>query len=180
MRMNGGVKRQCDRTLGGLRRGQPWSFKSLSADFNPNALKDTYDHSCFLARSNKYRHLMTLTPSARRGRRGAAAARAHAPAGAAPRAGRVISDCHVSVHLNHFIPGFLSYSVAVFRKWQSDITLRAGHRLGGRGHRGLPAPPRRRRRAPPPRGARPGLGGRRRLRRGSSVIIPSHYYRITV
>ena len=29
---------------------------------------------------------------------------------------RVISDCHFSVHLNHFIPGFLSYSVAVFLK----------------------------------------------------------------
>ena len=29
---------------------------------------------------------------------------------------RVISDCHFAVHLNHFIPGFLSYSVAVFRK----------------------------------------------------------------
>jgi alpha-galactosidase len=27
---------------------------SLSADFNPNALKYTYDHSCFLARSNEY------------------------------------------------------------------------------------------------------------------------------
>jgi hypothetical protein len=30
--------------------------------------------------------------------------------------GRVISDCHLSVQLNHFIPGFLSYSVAVFLK----------------------------------------------------------------
>ena len=29
---------------------------------------------------------------------------------------RVISDCHFSVQLNHFIPVFLSYSVAVFRK----------------------------------------------------------------
>jgi hypothetical protein len=28
----------------------------------------------------------------------------------------VISDCHCSVQLNHFIPGFLSYSVAVFLK----------------------------------------------------------------
>jgi hypothetical protein len=27
---------------------------------------------------------------------------------------RVISDCHFSVQLNHFIPGFLSYSVPVF------------------------------------------------------------------
>jgi carotenoid cleavage dioxygenase len=27
---------------------------------------------------------------------------------------RVISDCHFAVQLNHFIPGFLSYSVAVF------------------------------------------------------------------
>jgi hypothetical protein len=35
----------------------------------------------------------------------------------------VISDCHFSVQLNHFIPVFLSYSVAVFLKWQSDITL---------------------------------------------------------
>jgi hypothetical protein len=29
---------------------------------------------------------------------------------------RVISDCHFAVQLNHFIPGFLSYSVAVFPK----------------------------------------------------------------
>jgi hypothetical protein len=36
---------------------------------------------------------------------------------------RVISDCHFPVQLNHFIPGFLSYSVAVFLKCQSDITL---------------------------------------------------------
>ena len=38
---------------------------------------------------------------------------------------RVISDCHFSVqlkHLNHFIPGFLSCSVAVLLKWRSDIT----------------------------------------------------------
>jgi hypothetical protein len=30
--------------------------------------------------------------------------------------GRAISDCHFAVQLNHFIPGFLSYSVAVFLK----------------------------------------------------------------
>ena len=29
---------------------------------------------------------------------------------------RVISDCHFSVQLNHFILGFLSYSVPVFLK----------------------------------------------------------------
>jgi hypothetical protein len=29
---------------------------------------------------------------------------------------RVISDCHFSVQLNHFIPGFLSYSIPVFLK----------------------------------------------------------------
>ena len=29
---------------------------------------------------------------------------------------RVISDCHFAVQLNHFISGFLSYSVAVFLK----------------------------------------------------------------
>jgi hypothetical protein len=29
---------------------------------------------------------------------------------------RVISDCHFAVQLNHFIPGFLSYSVAVILK----------------------------------------------------------------
>ena len=29
---------------------------------------------------------------------------------------RVMSDCHLAVQLNHFIPGFLSYSVAVFLK----------------------------------------------------------------
>ena len=29
---------------------------------------------------------------------------------------RVISDCHFSVQLNHFIPGFLSYSVPAFMK----------------------------------------------------------------
>ena len=30
--------------------------------------------------------------------------------------GRVISDCHFAVQLNHFMPGFLSKSVAVFSK----------------------------------------------------------------
>jgi hypothetical protein len=29
---------------------------------------------------------------------------------------RVISDCHFAVQLGHFIPDFLSYSVAVFLK----------------------------------------------------------------
>jgi hypothetical protein len=29
---------------------------------------------------------------------------------------RVISDCHFSVHLNRFIPGFISYLVAIFLK----------------------------------------------------------------
>jgi len=29
---------------------------------------------------------------------------------------RVISDCHFAVKLNHFIPDFRSYSVAVFLK----------------------------------------------------------------
>ena len=29
---------------------------------------------------------------------------------------RVISDCHFAVQLNHFIPGFLSYSVPIFLK----------------------------------------------------------------
>jgi hypothetical protein len=36
------------------------------------------------------------------------------PSAAASR--RVISDCHFAVQLNHFIPGFLSYSVPVFLK----------------------------------------------------------------
>jgi hypothetical protein len=35
---------------------------------------------------------------------------------------RAIPECHVSVQLNHFIPGFRSYSVAVFLKWRSDLT----------------------------------------------------------
>jgi hypothetical protein len=28
----------------------------------------------------------------------------------------LLSDCHFAVHLNYFIPGFLSYSVAVYLK----------------------------------------------------------------
>jgi hypothetical protein len=32
---------------------------SLSADFHLNTLKDTYEYSCFLARLDEYRHLMT-------------------------------------------------------------------------------------------------------------------------
>jgi hypothetical protein len=39
------------------------------------------------------------------------------------RVRRVISECRFSVQLNHFIPGFRSYSVAVFLKRQSDTTL---------------------------------------------------------
>jgi hypothetical protein len=38
---------------------------SSSADFNLNALKDTYDYSCFLARLDEYRHSMTYAPGAR-------------------------------------------------------------------------------------------------------------------
>jgi hypothetical protein len=58
-------------------------------------------------------------PAARRKRR----LRVHPPEGAehdrrrGDRAGRVISDCHFAVQLNRFTPGFLSYSVAVFLKW---------------------------------------------------------------
>ena len=76
---------------------------------------------------------MTLTSTPRRvgvgderGRGAAAAARALGGGGAGRAGGggrglhgggaRVISDCHFSVQLNHFIPGFLSYSVPVFLK----------------------------------------------------------------
>jgi hypothetical protein len=38
---------------------------SFNADFNLNALKDTHDYSCFLARLDEYRHLMTYSPGAR-------------------------------------------------------------------------------------------------------------------
>jgi hypothetical protein len=38
------------------------------------------------------------------------------PASLEEVAARVISDCHFAVQLNHFIPGFRSYSVAVFLK----------------------------------------------------------------
>jgi hypothetical protein len=41
---------------GVLRRVKPWTLKSLSAHFNLNALKDTYDHSCFLALLDEYQH----------------------------------------------------------------------------------------------------------------------------
>ena len=47
-------------------RAVPWTLKSLSANIHPNALKDTYDYSCFLARSTKYQHLMTSTSTPRR------------------------------------------------------------------------------------------------------------------
>ena len=36
---------------------------------------------------------------------------------------RVISDFHFAVQLNHFIPGFILYPVAVFLKRKSDIFL---------------------------------------------------------
>jgi hypothetical protein len=45
-----------------------------------------------------------------------AAAHPAVPAAAQRAAARLISDCHFSVQLNHFIPGFLSYSVPVFLK----------------------------------------------------------------
>ena len=53
------------------------------------------------------------------------AAAAAAGAGAA----RDISDCHTAVPLHHFIPGSLSYSVAIFLKCQSDITPGAADTL---------------------------------------------------
>jgi hypothetical protein len=85
-----------------------------------------------------------------RGRRRSAPRRAH-------RRPRVISDCHAAVHLNHFIPGFLSYSVAVFLKWQSDLSPRRP-----RGRRGGSDRP-----APPPSGTAPILRGAR----GSAACV---------
>jgi hypothetical protein len=41
----------------------------ISANFNLNALKDAYDYSCFLARLDEYRHVMTYSPGAARTRR---------------------------------------------------------------------------------------------------------------
>ena len=46
----------CPACAGVYSRG---AVTSLSADFNLNALKDTYDHGCFLARLDKYWRLMT-------------------------------------------------------------------------------------------------------------------------
>jgi hypothetical protein len=34
-----------------------------------------------------------------------------------------MSDGHFAAQLDHFMPGFLSYSVAVFLKGQSDLSL---------------------------------------------------------
>jgi hypothetical protein len=50
------------------RRHQPWTLKSLSAAFHTNALKYTYDYSCFLARLDENRHLMAEPPTPRRHR----------------------------------------------------------------------------------------------------------------
>jgi hypothetical protein len=57
-------------------QGQPWTFKSLRADFNPNAPNDTYGYSCFLARSNKHQPLMAATSTPRQGPVGLPAAAA--------------------------------------------------------------------------------------------------------
>ena len=64
---------------------------------------------------------------------------------------RVMSDCHFAVQLNHFMPGFLSYSVPVFLKRQSGIT--PGHRRGLPAHEAAHVPAGRRdhpRRCPSP------------------------------
>jgi hypothetical protein len=53
------------------------------------------------------------------------------PPGYGDGGSRVISDCHFSVQLNHFMPVFLSYSVAVFLKCQSDFTLGGSAAFGG-------------------------------------------------
>jgi hypothetical protein len=37
----------CDARIEAFALVRPWTLESLGADFNPNALKDTYDHSCF-------------------------------------------------------------------------------------------------------------------------------------
>ena len=71
---------------------------------------------------------MTASPSARLNRSWAFVAFKH-PEGAErclAAGGRVIPECHFSVQLNHFIPGFPSYSVAVFLKRQSDVSLAEG------------------------------------------------------
>jgi hypothetical protein len=58
---------------------------------------------------------------------------------------RGISDCHFAVQLNHFIPGFLSYSVAVFSKvtigYCPRSALPARQDAGAPGADGVSPPP---------------------------------------
>ena len=67
----------------------------------------------------------------------ASEARPVARARVAALAPRVMLDCHFAVQLSSFIPGFLSYPVAVFLKCQSDITLLAPRLEAGAVPRGL-------------------------------------------
>ena len=41
----------------------------------------------------------------------------------------IVTPHRFAVHLNHFMPDFLLYSVAVFLKWQSDLSLGAPRAL---------------------------------------------------
>jgi hypothetical protein len=48
------------------------SRRVIKCWYSLNVLKDTYDHSCYLARSYEYQHLMADSPAARAAGRGAA------------------------------------------------------------------------------------------------------------
>jgi hypothetical protein len=52
--------------LGVPRRVPAWAVEPLRDSPCSNALKDTYDYSCFLARWNEYHRVMTYPPTARR------------------------------------------------------------------------------------------------------------------
>ena len=54
-----------------------------------------------------------------------ARARGGGLSGARRSRARVTSDCHFAAQLSHSIPGCLSYSVAVFLKWQSGLSPQA-------------------------------------------------------
>jgi hypothetical protein len=114
-RVRGRAKRRCDRALslprGGSRSFMRSSASSLTAGESAikcasprNVLKDTDDHRSYRARSNEYRHLMTVSPMASPAAGCQATPTAHRPTAAPtrPSAPRVISDCHFAVQLNRF------------------------------------------------------------------------------
>ena len=80
------------------------------SNFNLNALRDTYDYSCFLARSTKYQHLMTVT--------------------SAPIAEPLLRQCWLQVH--QLAPFAAAVALHPWKAWKVETFWEIVQTLGSR------------------------------------------------